>query len=112
MSDDSISRGMAVVALLALVDREFLQDLLADPEQALQTVKQRLDLTVDDIAEVTSVVQAGLKESTPDAAMAFVEDMVRGELRPPPPPPWPIRRPYWPVRPPKLPGTDDPAPGS
>ena len=112
MSDDSISRGMAVVALLALVDREFLQDLLADPEQALKRVKERLDLTDDDIAEVTSVVQAGLEEMTPDAAMAWVEDMVRGELRPPPPPPWPIRRPYWPVRPPKLPGTDDPAPGS
>jgi len=112
MSDDSISRGMAVVALLALVDREFLQDLLADPEQALQTVKQRLDLTVDDIAEVTSVVQAGLREMTPDAAMTMVEDMVRGGLRPPPPPPWPIRRPYWPVRPPKLPGTDDPTPRS
>lgn len=101
MSNNPISRGLALVMLLVVLDRKFFQDLLADPEQALRRVQQRLDLTDDDVIEVTRVVQQGLEETTPAAALAMVDDLRAGRITPPPPPPWPILRPpLWPVRPP------------
>lgn len=84
-----ITRGVAVVALMALSKKEFFQRLLADPEEALAGVKAELELSDDEVAEVVEVIQESTQEITPHEALQ-IWDGWRATGR------WPVIK-FWPI---------------
>jgi hypothetical protein len=91
-----ISRGVVVVAFMALSKREFFQRLLANPAEALAGVRTELELTDHDVVEVTRVIEKGSQEIAPQDALRLWDDWratgkVSGGLF------WPSLRPYWPT---------------
>jgi len=90
-----ISRGVVVVALMALSKREFFQRLLANPAEALAGVRRELELTDDDIVEVTRVIEDGTREIPPQEALRLWDDWratgkwAGGMF-------WPTLLPFWP----------------
>jgi hypothetical protein len=90
------SRGVVVVAFMALSKREFFQRLMANPAETLAGVRTELELTDDDLVEVTKVIREGLREIEPRDALRLWDDwratgkVDRGLF-------WPSLRPYWPT---------------
>jgi hypothetical protein len=98
MPKAEISRGLALVALMALSKKEFFQRLLDDPDAALADVQAQLELTPGEVAEVKSVVRDALEDITAQKALEAWNDWrstgtwSRVVL-------WPKLLPFWPTRP-------------
>ena len=95
MKGPNISRGVVVVGLMALSKREFFQRLLADPTDALAAVRAELELTDEEVAEVTRVIVEGSGEMAPQDGLRLWDGWRAtgkwgGAF-------WPAFRPTWPT---------------
>lgn len=75
MKDNAdVSRGVAVVALMALSQRGFFEHLLENPRSALAGVRVELNLGHEDVEEVTRLIEETRGRMSPEDALRLWDD--------------------------------------